>query len=203
MQKFYSRSKWSEPYIGLPRPGVLDQEDKAPDTWLWRPEGLLLGFPGGTGGEEPTCQCRRCGRCSFTPWVGKILWRWAWWPAPVFLPGESHEQRSLVGMRSQSIRHNWRDLVHIHAGLTFGSPRQLAVRSPDYTLKNTHKNLSCYKTKGRHSNLKGVWVRPTYWSWTPKEERGNWTHSVDPGTGGSHFGELFYHRDIDAGKCYF
>ena len=28
-----------------------------------------MGFPGGTGGREPTCQCRRCG---FHPWVGKI-----------------------------------------------------------------------------------------------------------------------------------
>ena len=30
-------------------------------------------------------------------WVGKIPWRRAWQPTPVFLPGESHEQRSLVG----------------------------------------------------------------------------------------------------------
>ena len=31
------------------------------------------------------------------PWVGKISWRRKWKPTPVFLPGESHEQRSLVG----------------------------------------------------------------------------------------------------------
>ena len=29
--------------------------------------------------------------------VGKILWRRKWQPTPVFLPGESHGQRSLVG----------------------------------------------------------------------------------------------------------
>ena len=29
-------------------------------------------------------------------WVGKIPWRRAWQPTPVFLPGESHGQRSLV-----------------------------------------------------------------------------------------------------------
>ena len=28
---------------------------------------------------------------------GKILWRRAWQPTPVFLPGESHGQRSLMG----------------------------------------------------------------------------------------------------------
>ena len=31
------------------------------------------------------------------PWVRKIPWRRNWQPTPVFLPGESHGQRSLVG----------------------------------------------------------------------------------------------------------
>ena len=31
------------------------------------------------------------------PWVGKIPWRKKWQPTPVFLPGESHGRRSLVG----------------------------------------------------------------------------------------------------------
>jgi len=33
-------------------------------------------------------------------WVGKILWRRKWQPTPVFLPGKSHGQRSLVGLQS-------------------------------------------------------------------------------------------------------
>ena len=39
----------------------------------------------------------QCGRPRFDPWVGKIPWRRKWHPNPVFLPGESHGQRSLVG----------------------------------------------------------------------------------------------------------
>ena len=31
------------------------------------------------------------------PWVKKIPWRREWHPTPVFLPGESHGQRSLGG----------------------------------------------------------------------------------------------------------
>ena len=31
-----------------------------------------MGFPGSTGGKEPTCQCRRHKRCWFNPWVRKI-----------------------------------------------------------------------------------------------------------------------------------
>ena len=48
-------------------------------------------------GKEFTCQCRRHKRRGFDPWVGKIPWRRAWQPSPVFLPGESHRQRSLAG----------------------------------------------------------------------------------------------------------
>ena len=36
-------------------------------------------------------------RCGFNPWVWKIPWRRAWELTPVFLPGESHGQRSLAG----------------------------------------------------------------------------------------------------------
>ena len=37
------------------------------------------------------------GRPGFDPWVRKILWRKKWPPTPVFFPGESQGQRSLVG----------------------------------------------------------------------------------------------------------
>ena len=40
---------------------------------------------------------QKCKRHRFDPWVGKIPWRRAWKPTPVFLPGESHEQRKLAG----------------------------------------------------------------------------------------------------------
>ena len=55
------------------------------------------GFPGGSSGKEPACQCRRRKRHRFDPWVRKILWRRAWQPTSVLLPGESHGPRSLVG----------------------------------------------------------------------------------------------------------
>ena len=53
-----------------------------------------MGFPSGASGKEPACLCRGHKRCRFDPWVGKIPWRKAWQPTPVFLPGESHQQRS-------------------------------------------------------------------------------------------------------------
>ena len=56
----------------------------------------IWGFPGVTSGKEPACQCRRLKRHGFDPWVRKIPWRRAWQPTPIYLPGESHGQRSLV-----------------------------------------------------------------------------------------------------------
>jgi len=42
-------------------------------------------------------QYKRHKRCRFDSWVGKIPWRRKWQATPVFLPGEAHGQRSLVG----------------------------------------------------------------------------------------------------------
>ena len=52
-----------------------------------------MGFPGGSDGKE-SLQCRRP---EFNPQVEKIPRRRERLPTPVFLPGESQEQRSLVG----------------------------------------------------------------------------------------------------------
>ena len=57
-------------------------------------------------GKESTCQCRRH---RFDPWVEKIPWRKKWQPIPVFLPGKSHGQRSLMGCRPRGhkVGHDW------------------------------------------------------------------------------------------------
>ena len=40
----------------------------------------------------------------FSPWVGKIPWKKEWQYTLVFLPGESHGQRSLMGYTPWSCR---------------------------------------------------------------------------------------------------
>ena len=47
-------------------------------------------FPGRASDKEPTSQSRRHKRLGFNPRVGKIPWRRARQPTPVFLPEESH-----------------------------------------------------------------------------------------------------------------
>ena len=41
--------------------------------------------------------CLQYRRPRFNLWIGKIRWKRKWQPTPVFLPGESHGQWSLVG----------------------------------------------------------------------------------------------------------
>ena len=59
----------------------------------------LLTLPRWLSSKEPAYQCRKHKTHGFHPWVGKIPWRRKWQPSPVFLPGESHGQRSLVDYR--------------------------------------------------------------------------------------------------------
>ena len=51
---------------------------------------------GGSVSKESTCNA---GDAGLIPCVGKIPWKRKWQPTPVFLPGESHGQRSLAGYR--------------------------------------------------------------------------------------------------------
>ena len=58
---------------------------------------FIMSFPGGFSGEEPACQCRRCERCKFSPWMRKIPWRRERLPTPAFWPEEFHGLYSLWG----------------------------------------------------------------------------------------------------------
>ena len=74
----------------------------------------IWGLPRGHPSKESSCQCRRGRRLRFDPWVGKIPWRRKWQPTPVFLPGGSHGQRSLVGYPPWGRRSQTR--LSTHAG---------------------------------------------------------------------------------------
>ena len=57
----------------------------------------IYGFPSGSTGKDPSCQCRKYKRRGFNLWVRKIPWRRKWLSTPVFLPGKFYEQRILAG----------------------------------------------------------------------------------------------------------
>ena len=69
----------------------------------------LFGLPSWLSGKESSCQFRRHWRHEFILWVRKIPWRRKCLPTPVFLPGKSHGQKSLVG--SSPSGHNKSDTI--------------------------------------------------------------------------------------------
>ena len=58
-------------------------------------------FPGGARGKERACQCRRHKRYGFDSWVDTLEEGVATHFSILFLPRESHGQRSLAGYSPQ------------------------------------------------------------------------------------------------------
>ena len=50
-------------------------------------------IPRSTDAKASACNA---GDLGLIPWIGKIPWRRKWQPTLVFLPGESHAEKSLV-----------------------------------------------------------------------------------------------------------
>ena len=97
--------------------------------------------------EEPACQCRRRKQHGFDPWAWKISWRRASQPTPVFLPGDSYGQRSLVGY----------------------SPRGQVAKSQTW-LKQQHTRTPCF-------HIWKIIFKPDYFCrWMSKEQQQSlWT----------------------------
>ena len=71
-------------HLDLPNVSVLTQ---LPAGWASQVALVVKNSPANAGDM----------RHGFSPWIGKVPRRKAWEPTPVFLPGESHGQRSLIG----------------------------------------------------------------------------------------------------------
>ena len=70
-------------------------QDKMNQTEKEIPYDLLCGIL--KQKQNPPANVGRCKRHRFNLWIGKIPWRRKRQHTPVFLPGESHGQKSLVG----------------------------------------------------------------------------------------------------------
>ena len=123
------------------------------------------GLPTWRSGKEPACQRRRCQRWGLHPWVGKILWRRKWEPTPVFLPGASHGQRSLVGYspwgrkeydttEQQLERAPWGPELHL---------KEMKLSLPHYSVSHCpHPPLS--QKQDRAWPEESLGLAPTHWA---------------------------------------
>ena len=132
-----------EYFIFFPTPALLyHREWSTVSGWLW----FQLGLPRRLSGKESVCQCRRCS--------GKIPWKRKWQPTPVFLPGKSHGQRSLMGYnpwgRRESDTTNW---PSTHACLVQTTLTKFQLHGL------THSSLLTTPPRGQDDSLKhrGKW----------------------------------------------
>ena len=94
---------------------------------------------GGASGKGPTCQCRRFKGGGLIPGLGRSLGGGARQPTPVFLPGKSQGQRSLVGYSpegcKESITTEVAKYAHTHAKDGFAGEELLSPVSRLYRFR--------------------------------------------------------------------
>ena len=78
-----------------------------PDSYFWCVSVCVCMWQGHVCG---VCVCVH-GGCGFNPWVRKIPWMKTWQATPVFLPGKSHRQGSLVAYSPQD--HKESDMTEV------------------------------------------------------------------------------------------
>ena len=80
------------------------------DPWFYSPFfstslfAISIGFPDGSSGKEFACNAGDTGDVGSIPGSGRSPWRRRWKPTPVFLPGKSQGQRSLVGYSPKGLK---------------------------------------------------------------------------------------------------
>ena len=108
-----------------------------------------MGFPSGTSRKEPASQDQRHKRQGFNPWVGKIPWRRTWQPTPVFLPRESHGQKSPTGYGLQS--HKELDMTECMHARTLHLQNYFSCKTETpYSLDNNAPLFSLPPVPGSH-----------------------------------------------------
>ena len=112
-------------------------------------------------------QCRRHRRWGFNPWIGKISWRRAWQPTLVFLPGESHGQKSVMGYSPWGRR---------ESDMTGAIEYKIASRSWQGMRGKTQKEEKPEKTVELTAVIMGQKQEKIAWrrQQSQKHRRGNW-----------------------------
>ena len=90
-------NKCSLPYLRYPDAVTSQFKQQLSHTYWAFPAALVV---------KNLCQCSRCKKQHFDPWVKKIPWRRRWHPTLVFLPGKSHGQ-SPCGRTELDVTEQW------------------------------------------------------------------------------------------------
>ena len=81
------------------------------------------------------------------------IWRRKWQPTPVFLPGKSHGQRSLVGCSPWGcrVRHDW--VTNTYLWLIYRSRQMKSVQAPSLWFSVCYTIVSFHNQNGQDFSL--------------------------------------------------
>ena len=87
-------------------------------TLIWGHAGRCKGFPGSSVSKEPAYNEEDAGDNGFSSWVGKIHWRRAQQPTPVFFLENPMDRGAWPATvhRLQRVGQDWNDWARMHAG---------------------------------------------------------------------------------------
>ena len=134
-------------------------------------------FPGGAGGKEPTCHCRRHN----DPFVRKIPWRRKCQPTLVVLSGKPHGQKSLTGYSSWDCKESvttehiahllviWYNGVGLRLWTSILSITWEPVRNASLGSPQTY----WLRTSGVGPGT--VILQPPRWSWCTRKFENHWS----------------------------
>ena len=110
---------------------------------------MIHGPPWWLNSKKFACNARITGDAGLIPESGNSPWRMAWQPTQVFLPGESHGQRSLVGYSHSPWGHKdtksrtWLKWVSMDAGDTYIHIIYIDIHTHTHTHTYIY-NFLCY-----------------------------------------------------------
>ena len=104
----------------------------------------LNELPWWFGSVESACNAGDAGDHGFNFRIRKKTWKRAWQASPVFLPGESHGQRTLVGYNPWGLRvgQDWSDWVCTRTLLEWNSSSCVWITSLDSCLCKWQCNIN-------------------------------------------------------------
>ena len=87
----------------------------------------VLGFPGGSVVQSLPASAGDAGDSGLIPGSGRFPWSRKWQPAPIFLPGKFHGQRSLVGYSPRVAKNQTRLSTARHTEVLGTTPEELTA----------------------------------------------------------------------------
>ena len=125
-----------------------------------------LGLPGWLSGHRARLPMQETQETRVQSLVGKMPWRRAWQPTPVFLPGESHGQRRLQSMGWKELEMTKQLSTHTGNLPMLPPPWQAGPRDPRPNSGVSFQGFASEPPCYQHFSQKGLLSSPSWMPWS-------------------------------------